>query len=314
MLLCVFVSCKNSKMPSVIEEWTDGNNDTSSTQGGKETTNGNATEGNNGDNGNSSESGNNGSDSSDIGIGDYLYFGEYPQTLKAIDVTVSGTTDSRGYYLGSDNCYYAKVAAKPYQAGYKLSDGTTTVKSNSVYYFKVEPIKWRIVSKNGSEAVLICESAIDAKRFDDDLNNYEASEIRAWLNGEFVKLAFSESEISSVLDSEVDNSASTTASQTNSYACNNTRDKVLLVSYQDTLGYSSNALRAKRASDYAVACGAWVSTADGYYGNSMWLLRSPSNIANHFVCYCDQYGDLNDGGTALSSTFFGITPSIKIKL
>ena len=35
----------------------------------------------------------------------YVYFGEYPQTLKASDVTISETKNTKGYYLGSDNAW-----------------------------------------------------------------------------------------------------------------------------------------------------------------------------------------------------------------
>ena len=44
----------------------------------------------------------------------YLYFGEYPQTIKSSDVAVTDIKDDRGYYLGSDGCYYARVLARPY--------------------------------------------------------------------------------------------------------------------------------------------------------------------------------------------------------
>ncbi|MBQ8178757.1 MAG: hypothetical protein IJ033_06180 [Clostridia bacterium] len=43
-----------------------------------------------------------------------IYFGEYPQTIKDDSVEISNIQDARGYYLGSDGCYYAKVIAKPY--------------------------------------------------------------------------------------------------------------------------------------------------------------------------------------------------------
>ena len=71
---------------------------------------------------------------------DYVYFGEYPQTLKADDVIITSDIDSRGYYLGSDGCYYAKVVATPYE-WYNTKECTfstgTAVKKGSVYYFKV---------------------------------------------------------------------------------------------------------------------------------------------------------------------------------
>lgn len=44
----------------------------------------------------------------------YVYFGEYPQTIKADDVEITKIQDERGYYLGTDGYYYAKVISRPY--------------------------------------------------------------------------------------------------------------------------------------------------------------------------------------------------------
>ena len=38
--------------------------------------------------------------------GEYIYFGEYPQSLKADEIVISNTVDDRGYYLGNDGFYY----------------------------------------------------------------------------------------------------------------------------------------------------------------------------------------------------------------
>lgn len=43
-----------------------------------------------------------------------IYLGEFPQTLKDENVTITDVIDDRGYYLGSDNSYYAKVVADPF--------------------------------------------------------------------------------------------------------------------------------------------------------------------------------------------------------
>lgn len=57
--------------------------------------------------------------------GTIFAFGEYPQALKENDVEITTTVDSRGYYLGSDGAYYAKVTATPAGTGYKFDwDGT----------------------------------------------------------------------------------------------------------------------------------------------------------------------------------------------
>ena len=114
-----------------------------------------------------------------------VYIGEYPQSLKADDVAILSKTDSRGYFLGTDGEYYAKSASK---------------------YYKVEPIKWRIIDVNTTTnvKVVVCDSIIDAKAFDESDNNYVESDIREWLNGEFYNTAFNDAQKQYILKSRVD--------------------------------------------------------------------------------------------------------------
>lgn len=242
----------------------------------------------------------------------YVYMGEYPQTLKEEGVTVEAAADDRGYYLGSDDCYYAKVVAEPYEAGYRFSNGTTA-KADSEYYFKVEPIKWSVVSRGQAEAFLVCESVIDAKRFDDDSNDYLLSEIREYLNTEFVNASFNEEELSNIIPVAVGNNFNSDMWRDGRFIPNNVQDMVFLPSYGEAM-VLDDSQQMKKVSDYAIAKGAFICVTESHYGNAIWLLRSPADDAGEFVCYCDQYGDINNRGKLLSSEFFGISPAMKIKL
>ena len=123
--------------------------------------------------------------------GNYIYFGEYPQTLKADDVAISTTVDCRGYYLGSDGYYYAKIVANPIYSGYTFDSGKSIVDSDT-YYFKVQPIKWRILTESDGNALILCDMVIDCHRYDDNkyIKSYENSEIREWLLQEFYNKTF----------------------------------------------------------------------------------------------------------------------------
>ena len=303
-----------------------------STEGG----NSGSTEGGNsgsteGGNSGSTEGGNSG-DSVDGGEGtvpyvregNYIYFGEYPQSIKASSVTITSTVDSRGYFLGSDNAYYPKVVASPFNSAYKFSSNQT-VTSGTAYYFKVEPIKWRIISENSGKAVLLCESIIDSSRYDSANSNYKDSDIRAWLNGTFYSKAFDALEAALIQTVTVDNSLSTTGYTENANVCANTSDKVYLLSYKDVTnsayGFSSNVndvnlLRMKKTSDYAIANGAYTSDSSqtAYKGNGIWMLRTPNDTYTHFIRECDHSGAVTDGGTNITSTFFGVVPAITITL
>ena len=96
----------------------------------------------------------------------------------------SNTPDADGYYLGSDGERYAKVVADPYpfNSGYTFSNNSSVIDGNT-YYFKVEPIRWRILSERDGKAFILCDSIIASKAYDaGNNNNYANSDIRAWLN------------------------------------------------------------------------------------------------------------------------------------
>lgn len=64
------------------------------------------------------------------------------------------------------------------------------------YVFEFEPVVWNIAEMSQDMAVLISSAGIDSMEFNrGDLNNdYDASSIRAFLNGDFLNTAFTEGE------------------------------------------------------------------------------------------------------------------------
>lgn len=273
----------------------------------------------------------------------YIYFGEYPQTLKANDVTVSETVDARGYYLGSDGEYYAKVVADPNGDGYKFSTDTA-VTSGEVYYFKVEPIKWRVISEDGESALILCDLIIangayqsDSKYVPADIENYTSangapdgafansykySDIRRWLNAEFYNTAFTDLEKQVILNTVVDNSVESTGMSVNKYACDNTTDKVFLLSNNDLMnteygfkasGDRSDTARVFITSDYSRATGAWMSVDSAHFGAGYSWLRTPSSWRSHLACYATYYGTTYCENST-TSDYNGIVPALRIKL
>lgn len=80
-----------------------------------------------------------------------LTYGLYPQshvsdtaTIEALDNLT--TTESNGWYLYDDE-YYVKKTAHPYYSSYTFDDGTTIV-TGATYWFKCEPIEWKILSNS----------------------------------------------------------------------------------------------------------------------------------------------------------------------
>ncbi len=140
----------------------------------------------------------------------YVLFGEYPQTIMAEGVTINkNKTRQAGeftYYQGSDGAWYYEAEEHSfdyfeYDDAYLgieclYSDGS----ERNIYdwaepttrFFKVEPIKWRVLTDNYQGKMLLIPEVIltagiaynENDRIDRYPNDYEASTIRAYLNGE----------------------------------------------------------------------------------------------------------------------------------
>ena len=289
--------------------------------------------------------------------GDYIYLGEFPQTLKADDVTITSETDSRGYYLGSDGNYYAAVTADPYVDGMAadpISKSTFTtgasVVDGEVYYFKVEPIRWRIITEENGEALLLCDSIIASLQYQTDYqfessaggycttsngapsgtyaNNYMYSNVRIWLNETFYETAFNKIQQGIVLTTDLDNSAESASPHgipgNNKCVCENTSDKVFLISMceatNEAYGFASyttnDTERRLMTSDYSRAIGAYMDTSADYNGNGWWWTRSPYDTNDRFTTNAYL---ITEAGRAffpydVGSNAGGVVPALIIKL
>ena len=154
-------------------------------------------------------------------------------------------------------------------------------------------------------------------------NNYKYSNIRAWLNGYngteyeisdytnkgFYNMAFKDNEKASIITKEVDNSASTTDFSTNKYACENTFDKMYLLSYQDV---NNSYCGFTRITDYAKAIGAYWYSPIEYLDYGHYWLRSPYNHDDNRACYA------NDDGTTyidfVNNSYYGVRVACTINL
>ena len=138
-----------------------------------------------------------------VSTGGNIYkFGDFPQTISKINV-YSSEPVYNGWYLGSDGYFYEKVTAWLSTGGsvnHICSDGTELV-HDQVYYFKVEPIKWKKLTDNynsSGNALLLAETILkggicynhnEENRIINGQtiypNNYKYSTIRAYLNGSY---------------------------------------------------------------------------------------------------------------------------------
>lgn len=266
--------------------------------------------------------------------GNYVLFGSYPKTIKASDIDVDETNvDENGYFLGSDGERYAKIQANPYSSNQTFSDGTTIVEGE-YYYFKVEPIIWKIMTIENGQAVLFAVNIIDAQVYYENCgenrtidgktiysNNYEYSDIRAWLNDTFYNNAFSSNENNTMIKTTVDNTTTTSASS-NSYASEDTEDNVWLPSYKDltnSSNYSSDpetfdSRRQKQITDFAITKNMYYYENPYAYGKKCggYHSRSPSSYGSSMIIQVAPIGRVSD--QLLDENNYGVAPMIVIKL
>mgnify|MGYP003295828050 FL=1 len=186
---------------------------------------------------------------------DTVVYGLYPQThvsdetlISALDSLTTSSVNENGYYSYNENLYYPYVA-NPDDSSFTFEDGVSIVSGNK-YWFKVEPIEWKIL--NEEEGFVTSTRILDMHLFNERYkgtptktdyqgntgeayaNNYKYSDLRSWLNTDFYNAAFSNDD-TRIKTTEVDNAASTTAHPINDYVCENTNDKIFLLSYQELL-------------------------------------------------------------------------------
>ena len=216
--------------------------------------------------------------------GNYIYFGEYPQTIKANDVIMTSAKDSRGYYLGSDGYYYAKVTANPYEDNYSFSNGES-VENGEIYYFKVEPIKWKIVMLDNIYYTVVCDSIIANAMFSTSTNSYGSSYLKTFITNFINGKAFSDRQNSMIMEGPHPFT-------------------------KDAVADFNDDEMTKITTDYARATGAFMSTEKENYGVGKWWLRTAGSTYNAY--YVDAYGGVYS--THVQSKGVGVVISMVVEL
>ena len=281
---------------------------------------------------------------------DCVYFGSYPQSeitskdgsiynaLKNAtgwdennDITIRGTKYRRlkgedAKYNWNDEWHYN------WNSDYK-----------TYHYFQYEPIKWRVLNRNGNDAFLLADVALDDQEYNTSNEGvtWETSSMRSWLNGygasvnqpktdysrkNFINSAFTSTQRSAIKTTSVVNNNNMVYETAGG---NNTFDKIFLLSdvevchtdraenygfvakiteeMSDWPSEITDEARKSQCSTYAYAMG-----ADKYSGTTYWCLRSPG-IANMDVADVSQHGIVEEDGTD-SSEEKGVRPALHLNL
>ncbi len=197
--------------------------------------------------------------------------------------------------------------------------------TESWHYFAYEPIKWRILKQTGDRALLLADRMPDTYPFNDTYTDtsWSASSLRRWLNSEFLRRAFTDSEIETIVETDVKNAA-------NYYFgtdCGpDTKDRVFILSESETFssslaveyGFSNSdsgndPARRFRSTLYAKCRGAWWSPVENYRGVSFWFMRSIGYTKANVV-YVGESGDTYNRGIVVTCNDAAVLPAITLDL
>lgn len=256
----------------------------------------------------------------------YIYYGTYPQTVVSDEEVVSQleliiNTDENGYYELDGNLYAKETALL--SGNYSFSDGTK-ITPNNTYYFKVEPIKWRVISNTDGSVQVLSEFIIDNAQFNNTTgfdektelhsNDYETSIIRAFLNDSFYNMAFSSRNQSNIDDTLVVNSVETTYpyATNEDLVSNDVTDKIYILNYEDATNedygfdstYGHTTTRESIVTDYAIARNCSLDDVDNGFG--YWWLRTPINNSSE-VLHISTYSTIQS--RSVDSLIIGVRPA-----
>ncbi|MBQ6381367.1 MAG: hypothetical protein IJJ41_07205 [Clostridia bacterium] len=278
----------------------------------------------------------------DLASGDTFQMGMYPQaevsdsSLIAALNQIECTLQSYGYMYNAnadsetssevdmryaDIVYggvaYRKVVINQYRP-YCLRSSSNADNSNQddngytigTYYFKWEPINWKVLAQEDDGVYVIAFNLPDAQPYHNYYKGitWQDSTLRNWLNTTFLNDAFSSAEQSKMI--------SATLSNDDDYT---TTDKLWVLSRSELLngsyGFATSAATADEArkmagTDYAKCQGIWVDSYSYSDKNSQWLMRTAGDDAYHIKAV-DTQGHIS-GTTYVDNSCMGTRPAFKL--
>lgn len=174
-------------------------------------------------------------------------------------------------------------------------------------YFKYEPIKWRVLHYENSEAFLLADAILDSQPYhcENEEIDWEKSSIRAWLNNEFINKAFSNEENKAINTVELINKDN---SKYGTQGGKNTSDKLFLLSLSEVdeteeskeYGFWDKKTRKCKNDNFS---------EETYF----WWLRSPGN-SSHDAAGVYYYGWVFGYGYDVQEAAGGIRPALYLNL
>lgn len=242
---------------------------------------------------------------------DCVWFGSYPQsevTGGSIYTTLKNATgwDKNNDIVINGNKYRR---LRGQDATFAISNDSEFYnwKNNykNYHYFKYEPIKWRVLNRNGNDAFLLADVVLDTQRYNTNNTSvtWETSSMRSWLNGygtsvnqprtdysrkNFIDTAFTASQKNAIYTTNVVNNNNINYGTAGG---SNTSDKIFLLSESEVYNtataekygfvkahHTDDEAKRSYCSTYAYAMG--VGAEKDFIAVNWWL-RSPGEYRNY---------------------------------
>ncbi len=171
-----------------------------------------------------------------------------------------------------------------------------------------EELVWQVVDTDGDKLLLVSEKVVDAQKFYAVRNNtsWKASNLRKWVNGTFMKAAFSADQQAKIADTAVTTGKNP---QTDTEGGEDTTDKLFVLSIEELLKYfPEQEDRLAEATAYAAAEGASVDT--NYKTSGYWTRNMGSDAQS--AAYVYYYGAISYEGALVRADYLGVRPAMWI--
>ena len=189
------------------------------------------------------------------------------------------------------------------------SDGTVNQNDEK------QPIKWRVLSVEGDDALLLADQNLDCQPYnvEDTDVTWETCTLRNWLNSTFLQNAFSSVEQSEIQTTTVVNDDNL---EYGTKGGKDTTDKVYLLSiaeasresygFDSMFGVFDSSTRETKNTAYTTECGVG-------NGSWCWWLRSPGRDKSR-AASVDAYGCGDDYGDYVSAEYNTVRPALHLNL
>ena len=209
---------------------------------------------------------------------------------EALDVYGCGSNYAETFYRVDGKYYCWECSPAVYEVGSRSDPQTSVdVYTSAADLYIGEPVSfggsdWTVRDIQGSDVLLLSEYCVDRRRYDDDSNDWDSSEIKAWLNDEYFDTAFSEAERAAIVDRGQGN--------------------IFILSIEEAGNYS-----VENGGLYKIV----YENGKEDEKEILWWLR-PSGSGDDHAAYLSGAGNVFEDGISVTNEYCGVRPAIWIEL